>query len=126
MSKPAIITAFNENFKKMTQTLHQLIPENQQIEAVKNAVHIGARAKPEFYIKHFHEYVSIPFEAQILSRNDDFFLNLDLSDFLPSDTVGEANQLKEKWTSFTKEEQDILWQYMIVLTKLSQRWNNAS
>ena len=128
MSKKAFVTAFNDNFKRLTQTIHQLIPDNQQLEAVKNAVHIGSRAKPELYIKHFYEHVVVPFEQQILTRDDHFFLTLDiskLSDQLSQENAEEANSLKDKWQSFTGEQKDILWQYIIVLTKLSQKWNNA-
>jgi hypothetical protein len=128
MSKTALITAFNDNFKKLTKTIHQLIPENTHLEAIKNAVHIGSRAKPDLYIKHFYEHVAVPFETQIITKDNQFFLNLDLSSIshLPSDQLDEANALKDKWTGFTTEQQDILWQYMIVLTKISQRWYNAS
>lgn len=127
MSRKALTTAFNDNFVKLTRTIHQLIPENQQIEAIKNAVHLGARAKPELYIKHFYEHVTIPFHEKVLAKDAGFFINLDLSTIsqLPSNSVDEANIFKEKWNTFTKEQQDILWQYMVVLTKLSQRWHNA-
>ncbi len=128
MSRKALTTAFNDNFVKLTRTIHQLIPDNQQLEAIKNAVHLGARVKPDIYIKHFHEHVVVPFEAQIIAKDDQFFLNLDLSTIsqLPSNNINDANVLKERWINFSAEQQNILWQYMVVLTKLSQRWHDAS
>lgn len=128
MSKKALSTAFNDNFIKLTKTLHQLIPDNQHLEAIKNAVHIGARVNSDLYIKHFYKEVAIPFESQILAKNEQFFLNLDLSSLssVTKEQAEEASGLKNMWKTFTEEQQNILWQYMIVLTKLSQRWQNAS
>ncbi len=128
MSKKAFVTAFNENFIKLTKTIHQLVPDNKQLETIKNAVHIGSKVKPELYINNFYEHVVIPYETHILDKNQEFFLNLDfsmLSDFISSEQAEEANILKHKWNSFTNEQQDILWKYMVVLTKLSQRWKNC-
>lgn len=128
MSKKAFVTAFNDNFKKLTKTIHQLIPENQSLEAIKNAVHVGAMAKPDMYISHFYTHVCTPFETKIIAKDNEFFLNMDvsrLSSQLSTEQAQEANILRQRWSTFTKEQQDILWQYMIVLTKLSQRWHNA-
>ena len=125
MSKKALTTAFNDNFKKLAHNIHLLIPENEKIEALKNVIHLGALAKPEEYIKNFYKHVTVPYKQQLDNKDDNFFLNLDLSTInidLVKENLDEAKFLREKWYNFSKEEQSILWQYMTVLQKLSERY----
>lgn len=125
MSKKAIVTAFNDNFKKLAGNLHLLIPENEKIETLKNVIHLGALAKPELYIKNFYEHITVPYKEQLDKKDDDFFLNLDLSTInieLVQDNMEDAKFLREKWSSFTQDQQKLLWQYMTVLQKLSERY----
>ena len=129
MSKKALTTAFNSNFKKLAENLHILIPDNEPLETLKNAIHLGSLANPEGYIKHFYQHIVVPYKSQLDSKDDRFFLNLDLTSIqvnLVQDHLDDVTLFKDKWASFTEEQQQLLWQYMTVLQKLAERYATLS
>ena len=69
----------------------------------------------------FHEWVVTPFEAQIRARDEEFFLRVEVSSSVPSNSVGVVSMLRNEWHGLSASDRTAVWSHLQVLVVLSER-----
>ncbi len=122
MSKSYII-AFNKQLKELVVKLNHLIPNNEDLQLAKNMFHIPIMTKENIYLENFYENVKL-YENEIMSRNEQFFINFDISQLFDVSTTldNKHKEVKQIWSSLNIECKNALWQYVQVLFKLAKKY----
>lgn len=69
----------------------------------------------------FHQYVAVPFERHILSRDEKFMMSQE--HFGPPDGPGHdvVAMIKRVWRAASTQDQDAIWKHLQVLLILNKR-----
>jgi len=133
-----ILGKFNEQMANFITELRGLFPEDQHLEMLYHAIMFMKRTNPREIMAQFNRYI-YPFKGQILSRNEDFFLNIPLKDNAIQKIIEENNlsaknintenaiskimNIKHVWTSskLTPDDKDAIWSYFKVFIYLCDK-----
>lgn len=108
--------AFNKCLLKLSNELVEMYPTVRDFKMFKGQIKTGLLASKFVIIKLFKTHLE-PYGDHILSKNEEFFLEFDVSG-----TPLEAfNHLKEIVKTADDETKDQLWKYIITLYKLAAR-----
>lgn len=124
MSTQTPLSLFVNQLNSLCCELADMYPEDVDIKMAKTSIDTMKRMNPKMVFTTFYQFV-YPFKDQILSRNEDFFLNMDFSNI----AGGEANNmmtvmnLKKYWSTMTEQTKECMWQYFGVLVKLCEKIN---
>ena len=127
MSKKSFLVAFNKQLNDLINKLNLIIRDNEDLIYAKNMFHVPLMTKETIYIENFY-HTAKNYETHIMSKNEDFFINFDISSFFSQKVdpnISEKHQQgKEIWNSFEPQTKNALWQYVQVLYKLANKYYN--
>ena len=104
-----------EFFKKIIT----MYPNNKDFKSMRSQLRLLVTNSPKSPSEYFNLYVTQKYLNYILKRDDIFFINLDLS----GTPFASLNYLKNVWVSTDDKTKNAMWEYVILLTKLSQKIN---
>ncbi len=113
----AYLKAFNNQILKLAKELSTLYPENSDLKSLKNTLFLTIRTTPKLPIQVYRTHIYTPYNDEILSENESFFLDLDLT----GTTLQKLEYVKSVWKEASEENRNIIWKYLKVLNKLIER-----
>ena len=121
----AIVTAFNNIASQFVAELVQTFPEEQQFKVFKSGVRLLNSANKNKLIQLFIHYC-INFQDQIKNKDESFFLAENYNDVIDAedkDMITKIiDKLKVHWGTLNEENKSKVWQYMITLLELSNKY----
>ncbi len=120
------LSLFVSQLSSLGKELNDMYPEDIDIKMAKNTIETMKVINPRKLFEIFSNFV-FPYRDQILSRDDNFFLNLDYNNLLNSsdnDGLATVMNLKKYWSGMSPQTQDCMWQYFGVLVKLTEKIND--
>jgi hypothetical protein len=122
----SLAVAFNNQLNKFIDELCKTYPEDKDFpyygRLVNQLMRVNVKKPAELFAYYVREHVH-----EIYNRNSDFFLNncgsLIKNNAVDADSQTEAfrllDNLSKYWSSMMEDNRMVIWDYLIVLTKLS-------
>lgn len=119
----SVVVAFNSQLKELVEKLSKIIPDNEDLRFAKNMFHVPIMTKENIYIEHFYTH-ALQFEDQIMTKNEDFFVNFNITDFFSvSEEISEKHkEVTNIWNTFDGKTKDAIWQYVQILYRLAKKY----
>lgn len=119
MFKVKYTQVFNKQIFAFFKQIIEMYPEMSEFKSLRSQLRIGISTMGEdIAIKHFNEQLVSKYEKQILSQDEKFFLQFDLTGTVLSD----LNHLKDIYASATPNTKACIWKYVRVLTLLTKKY----
>lgn len=113
-----IVNVFNKKLMEFVKEVVEMYPNNKDFKSMRSQLRMIMSSAEELPIQKFKKYVSIKYRENIDSRNEDFFLKLDLT----GTPFASFNYLKDMWTNTSETTKEAMWKYVELLTKLCDRY----
>jgi len=122
----SLAVAFNNQLNKFLDELCQTYPEDKDFpyycRLTNQLMKLNVKKPAEIFAYYVREHVS-----EIYNRNSDFFLNnsdtIVKNNATDKDSQTEAfrliSNLSKYWSEMTEDNRKVIWDYLIILTKLS-------
>ena len=117
--KEKITEVFNLKLMEFFKKIIAIYPNNKDFKSMRSQLRLLVTNSPKSPSEYFNLYVTQKYLNYILKRDDIFFINLDLS----GTPFASLNYLKNVWVSTDDKTKNAMWEYVILLTKLSQKIN---
>jgi hypothetical protein len=121
-NKGLLITAFNKKLGEFISDLIRAFPDDRNFKSFQaslNLVRNFDERKPQYV---FHKYVVDVYRDRILSKDEQFFLENNYQEVQSEDITGELiHQLKGYWANLSDENKAIVWDYLCMLVKISDK-----
>lgn len=121
--KHILMNAFFDQLFEFVKELKAMYPDDPDFPLFETTLRLLKSTTPGFAIKHFYD-TSKGFEEQILSKNEDFFMDhsfSELGDELDFDILGKLKQYVKGMSSNSKEA---VWGYVQNLFKLVKAYHS--
>jgi hypothetical protein len=125
MSASTYLKSFFHQLTEVVGELAEMFPDDQDFKVFQTYVSMLQRTNPGMVIDTFHEHVSMKFESEINTKNDDFFLNYNATEY-GSDGMDIVSKIKTYWTILSPASKSAIWQYIFILKELSKRYKSAT
>ena len=119
------LSLFVNQLSSLGKELNDMYPDDIDIKMAKNTIETMRILNPKKLFEIFSNFV-LPYKDQILSRDDNFFLEMDYTKLLnagDSDGLSTVMNLKKYWSSMSPQTRECMWQYFGVLLKLTEKIN---
>lgn len=113
---------FNAKLQELVGELCESFPDTPDFRTLRTALSLSLALSPETPRRCFNKYVTVPYSAQILKRDHEFFLANSFDDKLVN--AGDLDilaRVRSVWGRMTAEDQDAVWKYLQVLIALDNR-----
>ena len=117
--KDKFTEVFNIKLMEFFKKIITMFPNNKDFKAMRAQLRLLVTNSPKSPNEYYNKYVIQRYLDFILTKNESFFINLDLS----GTPFASLNYLKNVWVSTDEKTQNAMWEYVILLTKLSQKIN---
>lgn len=121
-------TLFNRKLEEFAKELVTAFPFINDFKLLKNAVRMASLMDEKVPQRVFQEYVALPYDAFILKKDEQFFLEetydaamRNAKETTPNVDLNIVEKLKLVWKSLDASSKDALWQHMQVLSVLNKR-----
>jgi hypothetical protein len=125
MSASTYLKSFFHQLSEVVGELTEMFPEDQDFKVFQTYVALLQRTNPGMVVDTFHEHVAMKFETEIDSKNDDFFINYNATEY-GSDGMDIVSKIKTYWSVLSPETKTAIWQYIYILKELSKRYKTAA
>ena len=122
MDKLTTLRAFQTDISLLLQELIDILPEEGDLIALRLII---TNISTSELIKDFSEYV-VPWEKEIKSKNEKFFLKND--NIFGSISNGRVEHFREIWKSqrLADHNRETIWNFFEVLVKLAKHYRNLN
>jgi hypothetical protein len=119
----SVLTAFTTQMVRFFQELHDTFPEERDIRMAKEAIEGAKRINPRIILDLFYEHVYKDLNAAIYEKNVDEIIRVGQTKIATqfNEMSPALNIFNKHWTTMGEENQDIIWQYLTVLCRLSEK-----
>ena len=117
--KEKFIEVFNLKLMEFFKKIISMFPNNKDFKSMRAQLRLLITNSPNSPSEYFYKHVNLKYSTFILERDDTFFINLDLS----GTPFASLNYLKNVWAATDDKTKNAMWDYVILLTKLSQKVN---
>lgn len=114
-----IVSVFNNKIMEFVKAVIEIYPDNKDFKSMRSQLRIIISTSESLAIEKFKELVTNKYNNEIESRNESFFLNLDLS----GTPFEHFNYLKQIWLHTSENTQLAMWKYVDLLNKLANKYN---
>lgn len=122
-SKMDYLEKFNTTMVEFISDLVKVFPDDMELKMYQLALKGLIVATPNLISEQYHRRVTSQYYDEIVSRNEDFFLNHDFKQV--KERVEDGMRIIEKtmnyWSTLSSEDKDTVWKYMKVLCILSKK-----
>lgn len=122
--KQVIVDLFNQKVDEFLRDLSDAFPDVKQFQSFKTAFTLMKNLDDKKPQKVFHEYVAVPYGAQIKVKNEQFFLQtkFDTSTSSRADYWEEfIHNLRGIWKNLGEKDKNTIWTYLQLLVKLDEK-----
>jgi hypothetical protein len=121
---------FNRKLEEFASDLSITYGDIKDFKMLKNSIRLAVMMTPKVPQAIFHQYVYVPYETQIIEKDEAFFMAEDYDDKLASAhaniNLDIVHKIKTIWKSLAEDQKEIIWKYMQVLVVLNRRCLHAS
>lgn len=121
MSKAKFTTMFNKQLKTFFKQITDIYPEIKEIKSMKGQLNMALIADETIAIANFYTHLVTKYENQILSQDEQFFLDFDLT----GTALADLNHLKNVYQQASPNTKTCIWKYVRVLTLLSKKYSTC-
>lgn len=115
-----ILTVFNKKLMDFIKEIIEMYPTNKDFKSMRSQLRMVMTNAETIPIEKFKKYVSLKYKNEIETRNESFFLQLDLS----GTPFASFNYLKDLWKNTSEGTKEAMWKYVELLKKLSDKYQN--
>jgi hypothetical protein len=130
------LTKFNNQLDQFLREVYDILPDQVQLRVIQDKLRLVRSMNSKIVIEYFSQYV-LPYEEQIMSNDESFFLNEQFVESKYNENVNEIQQadvskddvmkvfavIKGIWSSrLSNENKQIIWNYWKVLIVLCKRY----
>ena len=108
---------FNRKLYEFVDDLVAIYPALNDLRVFKASLYAVNMMDPGYSRRYFRENFGIPFEKQIMARDEKFFLQKD--EYKDGD-VDIVSRIKTLWVDMLPYNKDTVWKYMQVLVYLGR------
>ena len=111
---------FNNQIEALFEDLIKVscdMPINKEISKTYEKFKLLRKANADKSFLYFTQYI-LPYKQNIISRDENFFLGMEVDVDAKFDIVG---MLKNCWTALTDDNKNVIWQYFSVLIQLCEK-----
>ncbi len=124
-NKQRFFQIFNNKMNEFIKDLINVFPDDKDFKLFKNSFDIVKITNEEQPCKIFYNATK-KFNKQILEKDEKFFLDKDYTDIIDNDididiTTTLINKLKGYWEKLLDNDKKIVWDYLNILIKLSDK-----
>ena len=116
--KQMVITVFNKKLMEFVKEVIDMYPTNKDFKSMRTQLRMIMNNAETLPLENFKKYVAVKYRTYINERNEQFFLQLDLS----GTPFESFNYLKDMWRTTTPTTKNAMWKYIELLTKLSDKY----
>jgi hypothetical protein len=116
MSTKIYMEALCAQYDDLLQQMLELFPKDPDWPAYRIGLAVLRRASPKLLATSTWDYVA-PYEAQIRSRDESFFLTTTLATGTIVETI---DKLRSMWSQLTPHNRSIVWDYITNITQLAK------
>lgn len=113
-----IITIFNKKLMDFVKEIIEIYPDNRDFKSMRSQLRLVISSSETLPIEKYKKYVSDVYADNIKTRNEDFFLKLDLT----GTPFASFNYLKDMWKVTSDNTKNAMWKYVELLTALSNKY----
>ena len=130
-NKTNILKTFNTQFFSFLDDVIKVFPDNTDIIVGKKSFETIKRANPTLIIKIWHQFIYDPYRDSIDNGDIEYFVNKDYECDLTQlrnsgDVLRIINTLKKPIGEMDEKNKQHAANYLIVLSKLSEAYNNIN
>lgn len=122
--------SFNAKLEEFIKDLSSTFPEFSDLRTLRTSFILAKNMNAKLPQQLFKIYVEEKFGEQIMAKDEGFFMEHDYKEIMDDaksssipgfdpTSVDIVGQLKSIWKDMTKENKDVVWKYLTVLTYLS-------
>lgn len=108
-------TLFNAKMIEFVDDLSNLFPDLHEFKLMRTA--IGLANNSSAVQKIFHATVVVPYQSQINTKDETFFLNKEYAEVEQYTNI--VNVLKTVWVKLSTENKDAVWKHLQLLMYIS-------
>lgn len=116
--KEMFVNVFNNKLMEFVKEIIEIHPDNKDFKSMRSQLRMIISSTPNLPIEKFKKYVSDIYRDNINDKNEDFFLKLNLT----GTPFESFNYLKNMWEKTSNVTKNAIWDYIILLTKLSDKY----
>jgi len=127
MNRPVSdLSRFNNNLQKLFATLESSYPDDADFPYYKDKIIAAQKINARLVIEQFME-AAAPFTEQIMSKDESFFLNLDIDSLVEDNSYMKlVSKIKTLWANMTPSSRDQIWKYFQIFITLGIKVNRRS
>ena len=118
MASRKIADTFNTQLMKFFTEICKMYPDNRDFKAIKGQIRTSITIDSKLAIKMFYECVVKDYKEQILQKDEEFFLNFDVS----GTELESLNYIKTIWREADDSTKDAVYKYVRLLTMLCDKF----
>ena len=119
----SLLAAFCNQLIRFFEELQGSYPEEKSISMALEAIKAAKKSNPKLVLDMFYEYIYKPANDLIATRNDEELIKLAKATMATRfNELMPALMIFDKyWPTMTQTNRDVIWQYLEVLCKLSEK-----
>ena len=125
---------FNNKITNFINDLIIVFPNDKDFRLFKNTISLVKLANEKMLLEYFKIGVNEDFKNNIITRNEQFFLDNNYSSVLENDKIGNVinkdnindkliEKLKGYWVQLDEDNRKIVWDYFNILLQISEKIN---
>lgn len=129
---PELHELFNNKLTEFLKELVKTFPSDTDFKLFQASVRVLRLADEKKPLDLFNSGLTEEYKENIITKNEDFFMNNDYSDVLNNENLQKLNsdndvnnklinKLKDYWKDLDDDNRNIVWQYFTVLLKICDR-----
>jgi hypothetical protein len=113
-----IVSIFNKKLMDFIKEIIEIYPNNKDFKSMRTQIRMVISSSENLPITNFKKHVTHKYKDNIISKDEDFFLNLDLT----GTPFVSFNYLKDLWKNMSENTKNAMWKHIELLTKLSEKY----
>jgi len=122
-SKVTLMNAVFDQFTSFMNELIEMYPDDPDFSLFLNSLRIMRTTNPSLLVKYIYENTS-GFEEQILSKDENFFINYSFSEYSDNVDLNIFSKLKQYIQTMSPSTKENVWKYIQNIYRLSKAISN--
>lgn len=122
-SKSVLMNAMFDQFLSFVNELIEMYPNDSDFSMFLTTLKMMKMTNPSMLSKYVYENTSL-FEEQILSKNEQFFVDYSFSEYSDNVDLNIFSKLKQYISTMNNDSKDSVWKYIQNIYRLSKAISN--
>jgi len=118
-SKGVLMTAFFDQFLSFLTELKNMYPDDPDFSMFLTTLRMMKTSNPSFVIKYVNDSLG-GFEEKIASKDEDFFMKYEFSEFSDTVDMNLFSKLKNLISQMSSQSKENVWKYIQNISRLAK------